>query len=57
MDDKELEKEILKIAKGSKITCKEATDLALRVGIPTQEMGRLLDKCKIKLVSCQMGCF
>ncbi|MFH1351076.1 MAG: hypothetical protein ABII26_09055 [Pseudomonadota bacterium] len=57
MDEKEIEKKVLELAKDSKISCKEATELGLKAGIPTQKMADLLDKHKIKIINCQLGCF
>ena len=57
MDQKEIEKAIVELAKDNKISCKEVMDLANRAGIPTQKMARLLDKHNIKIIRCQLGCF
>ena len=57
MTEKEAEKKLLELIKDSKITCKEALELAAKTGIPTQKMARLLNKHNIKIMSCQLGCF
>ena len=40
-----------------KITCSQATQLADEHQFSTQEMGNLLNELKIKIKSCQLGCF
>jgi hypothetical protein len=57
MKEEDIEKKLLEIAKDSKIQCKEAMELAAEAGIPTQKMANLLDRHKIKIISCQLGCF
>ena len=57
MSNNEYEKEIRKAAEGEKIACKEAMKLAGRLGITFEKMGQLLNEYKIKIRSCQLGCF
>ena len=57
MNEKEAEKKLLELVKDSKVPCKKAMALAAEADIPTQKMAKLLDKHKIKIVSCQLGCF
>ena len=57
MSDKELEKKIREAAVGGKIACKEAMKLAGKLGISFEKMGQLLNEYKIKIRSCQLGCF
>ena len=57
MSDEDLEKKILELAKDSRISCKAALELAEQAGIPTQKMAGILNKHKIKVSSCQLGCF
>ena len=57
MNDKELEKKIREAADGGKIACKEAMKLAVKLGVPTQNMADLLDQYKVKIKECQLGCF
>ncbi len=40
-----------------KITCSQATELADEYQFSRMEMGNLLNELKIKLKSCQLGCF
>jgi len=57
MKEEDIEKMILETAIDSKMPCKDAMKIAAKAGIPTQQMAKLLDKHKIKIVSCQLGCF
>lgn len=57
MSDKEYEEEILAAAEGGKITCKAAMKLAARLKVPNGKMADLLDKYKVKIKECQLGCF
>jgi len=57
MKEEELIKKILEISKDSKISCREALKLAAKADIPTKKMAKLLDKYKIKIRDCQLGCF
>ena len=41
----------------SLISCKEALEIADNNGIPRDEMGKLLNRLKIKVRGCQLGCF
>jgi len=57
MNDKEVEKKIREAAVGGKIACKEAMKLAVKLGVPIQNMADLLDQYKVKIKECQLGCF
>jgi hypothetical protein len=52
-----LEREIKRTVKDGKITCKEALELAERLGINPAIVGNVLNKMKIKIKGCQLGCF
>ncbi|MCU0821064.1 MAG: hypothetical protein MUC95_01145 [Spirochaetes bacterium] len=52
-----LEKTIKEKIKDGKITCKEAFEIAAGLGIKPAEVGKALDKLKIKIKQCQLGCF
>lgn len=56
-DLKRLEDELIKNAKDSKISCKKATEIAKRLGAPTTKVAEILDRHKIKIRGCQLGCF
>ncbi|MGA1874723.1 MAG: hypothetical protein ACMUIA_03860 [bacterium] len=53
----ELIKAVKETATDGKISCAEATRLADQYQFPRREMGNLLDDLKIKIKSCQLGCF
>jgi LAO/AO transport system kinase len=40
-----------------KITCSEARKVAEELGIPYQEVGKVCNELKIKIVACELGCF
>lgn len=40
-----------------KISCKQAQTIADETGVPYKDMGDLLNEMKIKIISCQLGCF
>lgn len=48
---------IKKEASGGKITCAKAWALADKYKCPRSEMGELLNQLKIKITTCQLGCF
>ncbi len=41
----------------NKITCAKAWEFADKFGITKKQMGELLNELKIKITSCQLGCF
>jgi LAO/AO transport system kinase len=43
--------------KDGKISCQQARKLAEDEGITYKDMGELLNEYKIKIMSCQLGCF
>ena len=57
MDRKKLEETILSKAKEGKIPCASCFKIAEDFGIPKQEMGEILNQMKIKIGTCQLGCF
>jgi len=57
MKEEDYEKEIRAVAEEGKITCKGTMKLAARLGVPTRDMADLLDKYKVKIKECQLGCF
>ncbi len=44
-------------SKDGKIECKEAFKIAEELGISRDEVGKVLNDNKIKIVQCQLGCF
>lgn len=53
----EMEKGLKQVAKGGEIACAQAMEFARAQKIPLKKMKYLTDLCKIKLKSCQLGCF
>ncbi len=56
----EKEKLIEKVKAASKdggISCAQALAVALEAKVSTHEVGDILDELKIKINSCQLGCF
>ena len=40
-----------------RLTCAEAFELAEKYDVEIIEIGRICNKCKIKICKCQLGCF
>jgi hypothetical protein len=57
MDDKELKELIMKSQNDNRISCKAACDIADKTGASRKKIGELLDELKVKIHSCQLGCF
>lgn len=57
MDESKLKDLIMKKQSNGKISCKVACDIADETGTPRREVGRILDELRIKIRSCQLGCF
>ena len=57
MDDKEIKALIMKKQSDNRISCEAACEIAEQIGASKIEIGRLLDEMKIKIHSCQLGCF
>jgi len=57
MDRKRLEETIKKKAKDGRLPCAMCFKIAEDFGISKREMGKILNKMKIKISQCQLGCF
>lgn len=53
----EIENNLKQAAKGGELTCYQAMEFAQNQKIPLKKMKYLTDLFKIKLKSCQLGCF
>jgi len=53
----EIEEGLKQAAKGGELACAQAMEFARSHKIPLKKMKYLTDLCKIKLKSCQLGCF
>jgi hypothetical protein len=56
-DRKTLEETILKKARAGKLPCAVCFNIAEEFGISKSEIGKILNKMKIKISQCQLGCF
>ncbi len=57
MERDALKEKIAAESKDGKIACGRALALADELGISRKELGDLLNEMKIKVRSCQLGCF
>ncbi len=57
MDREALIQKVNTHAKDGVIACKQALKIALEEGISSKDLGVLLNELKIKIASCQLGCF
>jgi len=56
MDDI-LESALLGVSVDGKIPCKAALAIASELDISPKDVGGMLDRLGIRIVSCQLGCF
>jgi len=42
---------------GNRLSCEKAHELAKELHVPLREIGTLCNEMKIKISSCQLGCF
>ncbi|MFH0821757.1 MAG: hypothetical protein V2B18_03330 [Pseudomonadota bacterium] len=57
MEEQKLRELILAKQSEGRMACRTAMAIAEEAGVPKREVGRLLDELKIKVHSCQLGCF
>lgn len=57
VDQKRLEEAILEKSKGGKLPCAVCFKIAEDFGVSKKEIGEILNKMKIKISQCQLGCF
>ena len=57
MDKEQLSAIIKTTSKDGKISCEQALKIASETDTPSKEVGLLLNELKIKVMSCQLGCF
>ena len=57
MEEKEIKELIMQKQSDSRIPCKAAMRIADEAGVSRIKIGKLLDEMKIKIHSCQLGCF
>jgi hypothetical protein len=42
---------------GNRLSCEKAHELSKDLNVPLREIGELCNELKIKIASCQLGCF
>jgi hypothetical protein len=57
MDKKNLIEKINTHTKNNRISCKQALRIAEEEQVPPKVIGEMLNELKIKVVTCQLGCF
>lgn len=57
MKEEEIIGKLKEAAKDGRITCAMAFKIARETNVSTKEVGALLNQLKIKISSCQLGCF
>ena len=57
MKEEEISVKIREAAKDGKIPCALAMKIATENKISNKQIGELLDRLKIKIAQCQLGCF
>jgi hypothetical protein len=57
LKEEEIAAKLKEAAKDGKISCALAQKIASENKIPMKQVGNLLNKMKIKIAQCQLGCF
>lgn len=57
MKEDEIAAKLKGAAKEDKITCAMAQKIAMENKVPMKQVGELLNRLKIKIIQCQLGCF
>jgi len=57
LKEEEIAAKLKEAAKDGKISCAMAQKIAIENKIPMNQVGNLLNKMKIKITQCQLGCF
>jgi hypothetical protein len=56
--DREMIIEAIQAAvKNNRLTCEKAHELSAKLSVSLHEIGALCNELKIKIASCQLGCF
>ncbi|MEK7872091.1 MAG: hypothetical protein AAB244_06900 [Nitrospirota bacterium] len=53
----DLNEEIKKASRDGKLSCLKAFELAERLRLPVNNIGKAAEGLNVKIVSCQLGCF
>jgi len=57
LKEEEITVRLKEAVREGKISCAAAQKIALENKVPMKELGDLLNKMKIKIIQCQLGCF
>ncbi len=57
MDRGEQERRIREVAQGNRLSCDQAHALAAELRMTPEDLGRICNELKIKIVVCRLGCF
>jgi hypothetical protein len=57
LEDIEIKEIIIKKQSDNKMSCKTALEIADNAGVSRRKIGDLINELKIKIHSCQLGCF
>ena len=57
MDQESIIEVVRKAAAENRLSCERARELAEELNVPVSEIGRVCNVLKIKITSCQLGCF
>lgn len=52
-----LEEQLREKASGGRLPCALARKIAESLGVPYSEVGRAANELRIKITSCELGCF
>lgn len=56
-ENKKIYNEIKKYSRKNQISCESCFRISFKLNVPLKMVGRICDKKKIKICSCQLGCF
>lgn len=57
MDQESIIDVVRKAAAEDRLSCEKARELAETLKVPVDEIGRICNVLKIKITTCQLGCF
>jgi len=57
VDESTADAPLRSLARGGRVSCKQALALAERLTLDPREVGRACDRLGLKIVSCRLGCF
>jgi len=57
MDQESIIDVVRKAAADNRLSCERAHELAEELKVPVSEIGKICNVLKIKITTCQLGCF